>query len=175
MDDSLLGKIKPLRLLILDVDATLTDGLLYYGNNGEHLKAFHVHDGLGIHLLQKAGLEVAIITAKDSAGVALRMQDLKIKHVFMNCADKRAAYNSLKQTLQLQDHEIAYVGDDLIDLPVMKQVGFSIAVKNAVSLVQHTADYITQKKSGRGAVREVCELILQTQHKWDAVIQQYLI
>lgn len=174
MTPAQLAKIAPIQLLILDVDGTLTDGQLYYGNNGEHLKAFHVHDGLGIHLLQRAGIEVAIITAKSGDAVANRMRDLRLTHVHLGCADKRPAYDALKATLQLQDHQIAYVGDDLPDLALMKRVGFAVTVKNAPQIMVQHADYTTKNKPGRGAVREVCELILEAQQKLESVIQSYL-
>lgn len=174
MTPAQLAKITPIQLLILDVDGTLTDGQLYYGNAGEHLKAFHVHDGLGLHLLQRAGLEVAIITAKSGDAVANRMRDLQIKHVHLGCADKRPAYDTLKASLKLADHQIAYVGDDLPDLALMKRVGFAVAVKNAPAIIAQHADYITKAKPGRGAVREVCELILEAQQKLESVIQSYL-
>lgn len=174
MTPAQLAKITPIQLLILDVDGTLTDGQLYYGNAGEHLKAFHVHDGLGIHLLQRAGLHVAIITAKSGDAVANRMRDLHIQHVHLGCADKRPAYDTLKATLNLADHQIAYVGDDLPDLALMKRVGFAITVKNAPAIMAQHADYITKAKPGRGAVREVCELILEAQQKLESVIQSYL-
>lgn len=174
MTPELLAKLKPIQLLILDVDGTLTDGLIYYGNHGEALKAFHVHDGLGMHLLKKAGIEIAIITAKQSDAVAHRMRDLGITHVYLGCTDKRPAYNELKSKLNLEDKNIAYVGDDFPDLCLMQQAGVSFTLKNAPARMHHYADYITQQKAGRGAVREICELILEVQDKLDIVLAPYL-
>jgi 3-deoxy-D-manno-octulosonate 8-phosphate phosphatase (KDO 8-P phosphatase) len=174
MTPDLLAKLKPIQLLILDVDGTLTDGLIYYGNSGEVLKAFHVHDGLGMHLLKKAGIEIAIITAKQSDAVAHRMKELGLTHVYLGCSDKRPTYNELKSKLNLQDNNIAYVGDDLPDLCLMQQAGVSFTLKNAPSRMHQYADYITQKKSGRGAIREICECILEAQDKLDAVLAPYL-
>lgn len=163
-------KIKAIKLLILDVDGTLTDGLLYYGNQGEHFKAFHVHDGLGIRLLKKAGIDVAIITVKKGAAIENRMNDLGITHFYTGQDDKSIAYLELKKTLGLQDNEIAMMGDDLPDLPVMKQAGLSFAPKSATRFVLEQADYVTKNKAGRGAVREVCDLILETQQKLEALV-----
>lgn len=174
MTPELLAKLKTIKLLILDVDGTLTDGLIYYGNEGEILKAFHVHDGLGMHLLKKAGIEIAIITAKQSDAVAHRMRELGLTHVYLGRHDKRPAYDELKTTLQLEDQHIAYMGDDLPDLCLMKRAGVSFTLKNANTHVHQHADYITKKKAGRGAVREVCELILEAQHKLDALLTPYL-
>lgn len=174
MTPELLTKLKSIKLLILDVDGTLTDGLIYYGNSGEVLKAFHVHDGLGMHLLKKAGIEIAIITAKQSDAVAHRMRELGLTHVYLGRHDKRPAYDELKSTLNLANENIAYVGDDLPDLCLMQRAGVSFTLKNANSLMHQHADYITKQKAGRGAIREVCELILKAQDKLDAVLAPYL-
>lgn len=174
MNPDLLTKLKAIKLLILDVDGTLTDGLIYYGNSGEILKAFHVHDGLGMHLLKKAGIELAIITAKQSDAVAHRMRELGLTHVYLGQHDKRPAYETLKSTLNLKDENIAYMGDDLPDLCLMQRAGVSFTLKNATSPMHQHADYITKKKPGRGAVREVCDLILEAQDKLEATIAPYL-
>lgn len=174
MTPELQAKLSKIKLLILDVDGTLTDGLIYYGNEGEMLKAFHVHDGLGMHLLKKAGIEIAIITAKQSDAVANRMRELGLTHVYLGQNDKRPAYDTLKTTLNLSDEAIAYMGDDLPDLCLMQRAGVSFTPKNANTHVQQHADVITHKKAGRGAVREVCELILASQNKLEPLIQPYL-
>lgn len=174
MTPELQAKLSRIKLLILDVDGTLTDGLIYYGNDGEILKAFHVHDGLGMHLLKKAGIDVAIITAKQSEAVAHRMRELGLTHVYLGQSDKRPAYDTLKTTLNLNDEAIAYMGDDLPDLCLMQRAGVSFTLKNAAPRMHEHADYITRKKAGRGAVREVCELILEAQQKLESLIHPYL-
>lgn len=174
MTPELQAKLSRIKLLILDVDGTLTDGLIYYGNDGEILKAFHIHDGLGMHLLKKAGIDVAIITAKQSEAVAHRMRELGLTHVYLGQNDKRPAYDTLKTTLNLNDEAIAYMGDDLPDLCLMQRAGVSFTLKNAAPRMHEHADYITRKKAGRGAVREVCELILEAQQKLESLIHPYL-
>jgi 3-deoxy-D-manno-octulosonate 8-phosphate phosphatase (KDO 8-P phosphatase) len=165
---------KNIRLLILDVDGVLTTGALYYGSSGFAMRGFHIHDGMGIKLLQKAGIEVAIITSKKSDAVAKRLEELGIRHAYLGQEDKRPAYQELKTKLQLDDTEIAYMGDDLPDLALLRRAGFAASVPNAPAIIQQYVDYITQKKPGKGAVREVCELILMAQGKLESVLQSYL-
>ncbi len=172
--EKILQKAKLIKLAIFDVDGVLTDGKLIYGHNGHEYKAFHVQDGLGMKLLQSSGVAVAIITAKTSGIVTERMKDLKIEHVYQGYEDKLPAYETLKNKLQLTDTEIAYVGDDLPDLSVMRRVGLSITVANAPQLIQQSADWVTKKKGGKGAVREICEFILQAQGNLEAALQPYL-
>lgn len=172
--DTLTQKIKPIKLLILDIDGTLATPMLYYTEAGIALKAFSVHDGLGIKLLQQSGVEVAIITVKQSPIITKRMQDLSITHVYQNQSDKVKAYEHLKETLHLEDQQIAYVGDDLPDLPVMRRVGLSITLSNAPTLMHRYADHVTKAKGGKGAVREIAEWIMQVQGTYDQIIQPYL-
>ncbi len=167
-------KAKSIRLLILDVDGVMTTGAIYYCSNGTEFKGFHIHDGIGIKLLQKAGIEVAIITAKQSEAVVRRAADLDIKYVYLGYSDKLPAYEELKQKLKLSDHDIAYMGDDLPDLPILRRVNFAITVPNAPAIVQQHVDLITKNKPGKGAVREACEFILEAQNKLQSVIQSYL-
>lgn len=167
-------KAQQIKLVILDVDGVLTTGAIYYGHQHDHLRAFHVHDGLGIKLLQKAGIPVAIISAKLSESVKKRLQDLQVDHVYLGYEDKRPAYQELKTKLSLDDGEIAYMGDDLPDLPQLKRVGFSATVPEAPLIILQTVDYITKKSAGLGAVREVCEFILNAQQKLDSMIESYL-
>lgn len=167
-------KAKSIRLLILDVDGVLTTGAIYYCSNGTEFKGFHIHDGMGIKLLQKVGIEIAIITAKQSETVVKRAADLEIKHLYLGYNDKLPAYEDLKQKLKLSDQEIAYMGDDLPDLPILRRVNFAITVPNAPSIVQQHVDLITKHKPGKGAVREACEFILEAQNKLQSVLQSYL-
>jgi len=167
-------KAKKIKLLILDVDGVLTDGCLFYGATGEAYKAFHVHDGLGIKLLQQNGVKVAIITSRSSDIVKQRMQDLGVAHVYQGQKEKLPAFKDLIQQLKLTADQVAYAGDDLPDLPVLKKVGLSIAVANAHPLVSQEAMLLTKTTGGKGAVREICEFILQAQGKLDSVYQHYL-
>ena len=173
--NDLTKKIKPIRLFILDVDGTLTSGrLYYYGNQVEEMRDFHIHDGMGIKLLQKTGIKIAVISGKNSSSVEKRLQDLNIEHIYLGHEDKLPIYENLKQTLQLQDHEIAYMGDDLPDLPLLIRAGFSATVTNAPEIIKQYVNFITDNKPGQGAVREVCELIMKTQNSYQSVIQSYL-
>jgi 3-deoxy-D-manno-octulosonate 8-phosphate phosphatase (KDO 8-P phosphatase) len=166
-------KAKAVRLLILDVDGVLTSGVIYYAN-GDQFKGFHVHDGLGIKLLQKAGIEVAVISAKKSELVSRRLAELQVEHIYLGHEEKLAPYQELKQKLQLNDADIAYMGDDLPDLPVLRRVGFAVTVPQAPEIIKQHVDFITKIKAGKGAVREVCELILEAQGLYQGVIESYL-
>lgn len=172
--DKITEKAKLIRLLILDVDGVLTTGMLYYGTNNFEMKGFNIHDGLGIKLLQKTGITVAVISGKTSEAVTRRLQELDINHAYLGHDHKVPAYDELKQKLNLKDHEIAYVGDDLPDLPVLKRVGLAITVAQAPDIMHQHVDFVTQKKGGKGAVREVCELIMQAQGHYQSMVQSYL-
>lgn len=167
-------KAKAIKLLILDVDGTLTNGALYYTSAGAEMRGFHVQDGMGLKLLQRSGVEVAVISAKQSEVVAKRMSDLNIEHVYLGHEDKIPAYESLKTKLGLDDSQIAYMGDDLPDLPLLKRAGLAISVPNAPEIIQQHVDFISVKKAGKGAVREACELIMNAQGTYQPVIQSYL-
>jgi 3-deoxy-D-manno-octulosonate 8-phosphate phosphatase (KDO 8-P phosphatase) len=170
----LIKKAKNIRLVIFDVDGVLTDGSLIYGPHGNELKAFHVSDGMGIRMLQKSHIEIGIITARRSEAVTQRMQDLEIQHVYQHCADKVPAYEQIKQQLQLNDSQIAYMGDDLPDLPLLRRAGLAITVPNASQIIQQHAHWVTKAKGGKGAVREACDFILKAQENYDRIIQHYL-
>ncbi|WP_263079766.1 HAD-IIIA family hydrolase [Endozoicomonas sp. Mp262] len=149
-----------IKLVIFDIDGVLTDGTLYYGSEGELIKPFNAKDGVGFRLLQKNGVAVAVITAKKSAPLAKRMSDLKVKHFFPGCHDKLAAFAELKASLSITDNQVAYVGDDVLDLPVMKNVGLAIAPADAYPLVLKYAHCVTGAKGGEGVVREVADLLV---------------
>ncbi len=155
-----LEKAKQIRLLICDVDGVLSDGRIYMGNQGEELKTFHVHDGFGLKALRSAGIEVAIITGRRSQIVEQRMSALGISHVYQGQENKCIAFQQLCHDLNLREDQVAYIGDDVIDLPVMQQCGLSVAVANAHPAVKLKADYITTQRGGEGAVRELCDQIL---------------
>ena len=159
----ILAKAGLIKLLICDVDGVMTDGRLYFGDNGLEYKAFHSRDGLGIKMLQRSGIPLAVITARTSDVVRHRMKNLHIDLVFQGQLDKVQAFENLCQELQLSTDQVAYVGDDLVDLPVMKKVGLSIAVADAHDRVRQHADWTTRHEGGHGAVRDVCELLMEAQ------------
>lgn len=172
--NQLLEIAKKVKCLICDMDGVLTDGLLYIDNHFNELKTFHIHDGVGLKLLMTAGIEVAVITGSHNEVVDHRMQQLGIKYYYKNQLNKQETYKQLKQTLNLTDEQFAYIGDDLPDAPIMQQVGLSVAVANAVRQVKEIAVWQTELPGGRGAVRELCDLILNAQNKMDLAITGYL-
>ncbi|WP_300003144.1 3-deoxy-manno-octulosonate-8-phosphatase KdsC [uncultured Cedecea sp.] len=159
----IMARAAAIRLLILDVDGVMSDGLIYMGNNGEELKAFNVRDGYGLRCVLTSGIEVAIITGRKAKLLEDRCQTLGISHLFQGQSDKLIAYRQLLSELNLTADQVAYIGDDLIDWPVMEQVGLSVAVADAHPLLLPKASYVTRINGGRGAVREVCDLILMSQ------------
>ncbi|MDC9715603.1 MAG: 3-deoxy-manno-octulosonate-8-phosphatase KdsC [Gammaproteobacteria bacterium] len=163
-----------IKLVIFDVDGVLTDGGLYFTEDGTEFKRFNALDGHGIKMLKQNGIEPAVISARNSKSVNYRMKNLNIKHFYQGQSDKVVAFNDLLKKLNLKTDEVAYVGDDVIDLPVMAKVGFSIAVANAHDTVKQHADLTTEKSGGHGAVREVCDFILKAQGKFDEAIKVYL-
>jgi len=167
-------RAKKIKTLALDVDGVLTSGIIYYGSQEIELKGFFIHDGLGIKLLQKSGVQVAIISAKKSIAVERRLKDLDVSLVYLGYNEKLPAYNDLKQRLKLTDEEVAYMGDDLPDLPILRKVGLSFTVPQAPQLIQDSVNYVTKKKGGKGAVREACEIIMQAQNTFDEVLKTYL-
>lgn len=174
-NSELIKKISNIKLVIFDVDGVLTDGRLYFGANGEELKVFYVHDGLGIKLLQKNSITAAIISSRQSEIVTKRLQDLGIKYIYQGEENKQKPFQELLDQLNLQREQVAYVGDDLPDLALIQQVGFGICVANAHPLLKKYALWQTEAKGGEGAVREVCELILQAQGKLVATHRDFLI
>ncbi len=169
-----LDAIKQVKLLILDVDGVLTDGRLFFDDHGREYKCFHARDGHGIKLLRQSGVDVAVISGRKSNSVAIRMQSLGVSHVYQGHEDKRAAFVEILRNLDLSPKQVAYVGDDVLDLPIMTQVGFAVAVADANFAVKQRADWHTQTPGGLGAVREVCDLIMQVQDTFDAMLQRYL-
>lgn len=170
----LASKIMSVKLVVFDVDGVLTDGRIIFSNSGEETKLFDVKDGHGIKLLMRSGVDVAIITARESEVVRRRAKDLGITHVFQGMKDKKMALEELVKTSGITPGEMAYMGDDIIDLPVLKRVAFSAAVADAVEEVRERVDFVSQRPGGRGAARELAELILKVQGKWDEVMKPYL-
>ncbi len=170
----LLTKAKHVRLLVLDVDGVLTSGSVSYTKEDEEKKNFHMQDGLGIKLLLKSGIMVAIISGRKSPVVARRAQELGIEHVYLGHEDKVPVYEALKQKLNLQDNVIAYMGDDLPDLPLLLRAGFAASVPNAPHYIRERVDLVATKPGGYGAVREICEYILNAQEKFAPLLATYI-
>ncbi len=163
-------KLCYIRMLLLDVDGVLTDGSILIGPKGEVHKSFNAMDGFGIRLAIENGLDVGIITGRQSDIVSYRAQELGLTEVFQGCHDKLKPFYEICKRRDLQPAHIAYIGDDLFDMPLLKRVGVSFSVSNAHPNVQQIADYVTQKPGGNGAVREVIELILKAQGKWEFIL-----
>lgn len=167
-------KAAHIRLVIFDVDGVLTDGSLYIGDDGQEYKAFHSKDGHGMVMLQQSGVEIAIITGRSSEVVRIRMASLGIQHIYQGKREKLPAYEELKQITGFDDGQIAYVGDDVVDLPVMTRAGLAVAVQDAHALTKQHAHWVTPSDGGRGAGREVCELIMDAQGTLQSALQHYL-
>lgn len=172
--ETLSERAKNIKLVIFDVDGVLTAGVLSYGHDGIEVKHFHVHDGQGIKLLIKSGVDIGVITTCQSSIIKRRIQDLGIHHLYQGQTDKLPAYEDLKQKLKLSDEQIAYVGDDLPDLPMLKRVGLAVTVPNAPKIIQQHTHWITKAKGGKGAAREVCDFIMQAQGTYQTIIDSYL-
>ena len=170
----ILTKAKNIKLVIFDVDGVLTDGSLYVTENGEEIKAFNSRDGHGLKMLQNSGVMVAIITGRTSNIVAHRMKELGIEHVYQGARNKYPAFVELLQKLGISAEQTAYVGDDVVDLPVMSHVGFAIAVQDAHDFVKQHAHWQTLKCGGKGAARDVCELIMDAQGNLQSELASYL-
>ena len=156
---ALRDRVKRLKLLITDIDGVLTDGSLYYTKEGETIKSFNVLDGLGIKALQRLGIRLAVISGRDSEALITRLRELEIEDIFTGRHKKTEVYETLKQKYNLRDEECGFIGDDVVDIPVMEKVGFPVAVRNAVREVKKVAVYVTTKEGGKGAFREVVDLI----------------
>ncbi|MCK4886294.1 MAG: HAD hydrolase family protein [Planctomycetes bacterium] len=167
-------KLENIKLLVLDVDGVLTDGSIVINSDKTETKKFNSLDGHGIRMWQRAGLEVAIISGRFSHPTQLRADQLGIKHVFQDCHYKLPKLKELAESQGLATEQIAYVGDDLPDLPAIRYAGFGVAVANAVAEVKEHADYVTKAPGGSGAAREVIEYILKRTGRWDDLMQRYL-
>ncbi len=167
-------RAKQIHLVVFDVDGVLTNGGLFFGDDGQEYKMFHSRDGHGMRMLQDAGVPIAIITGRSSEVVSHRMHNLGIQHVYQGRREKLPAFTALLNELGLQAEQVAYVGDDVVDLPILTRVGLAIAVQDAHPLVQQHAHWTTPHGGGQGAARDVCDLILLAQGKLDAALQVYL-
>jgi 3-deoxy-D-manno-octulosonate 8-phosphate phosphatase (KDO 8-P phosphatase) len=165
---------KKISLLLLDVDGVMTDGRIIIDNNGVESKMFDVKDGHGIKLLQRAGIAVGIITGRNSLVVEHRVAELGIEILYQGAKDKLIPFREILSQRGISEQEIAYVGDDVVDLPILLRVGFSATVADAVAEVKERVDYVAERCGGRGAVREICDHILQQSGRWPDVMDRYL-
>ena len=167
------ARVRKIKILLLDVDGVLTDGRIIYDSKGRDSKFFDVHDGLGVYILHKAGIKTVIVTAKSSGTIKPRARDMRVAEVFADVSPKSAILEKIIKKYGVTKDEVCFVGDDLVDLGLMKLVGFPVAVFNACPEIKQAASYITIKHGGRGAVREVAELILKSKGKWEDTIRFY--
>ncbi len=166
-------KLRDIRLLVCDVDGVLSDGKVFYSANGDEIKNFNIKDGLGIKLLQKLGIEVAIITGRDSPMVARRAQELGVSKLYQGKRNKIASFEELLSELALCDAQVAYAGDDLPDLPLLKRCGIAIAPADAAPQIRQIADIVTQQKGGEGCVREFVDLLIDSRDAWSTVLADF--
>ncbi|WP_342115053.1 KdsC family phosphatase [Pseudoduganella sp. OTU4001] len=173
--EDLVARAAKVRLFIFDVDGVLTDGSLTYGAEGEMVKTFNVHDGLGIKLLQEAGIKTAIISARRTPIVLARAKDLGIEYVHQGGHDKLTPFKALLEQLGITEEQVAFIGDDVVDLPILSRVGFAVSVPNGRPEVHARAHWITEAAGGRGAVREACEFVLRATGSYERVMAQFLV
>ena len=166
-------KLKHIKLLLLDVDGVMTDGGIIYDGSGLETKCFNVRDGHGIKMLQRHGIEVGIITGRTSIVVDIRAKELGINLVYQGALKKLESYNDVKEKTGLEDSQIAYMGDDVIDVPVLRRVGFAAVPHDGLPEVRAVAHYVSACSGGRGAVREVCDMILKGRGVWDEIAERY--
>ncbi|HWR58478.1 MAG TPA: HAD-IIIA family hydrolase [Thermodesulfovibrionales bacterium] len=164
---------KNIKLLILDVDGVMTDGSIILDNEGNEFKVFHVRDGHGIKMLAKAGIQVAIISGRQSKVVERRARELGIKEVYQKCYAKTVAFDHITEKYRLDDSEVAFIGDDIVDIPVLRRVGLPIAVNDATDETKEFASMITKNRGGRGAVREVTDFLLRAKGLWGPMTKEY--
>jgi len=169
----LIERAKKIKLLVLDVDGVLTDGRIIYGNYGDEIKNFDVNDGLGIFMVRKSGIKCIVLTAKASKVVTKRAKELRIDRVYENFHYKIKGLKKIRKKFKVTDEEICFIGDDVIDVPVLKKVGLAVCPPNAMEEVKPFVHLITEKYGGHGAVREICNFLLKAQENWDAVTSKY--
>ena len=173
MEKNIIEKLKKIKMLILDVDGVMTDGGIIMDKDGCEMKQFNVRDGHGLVMLERYGIKVAILTGRTSTVVEHRARDLKITEIYQGALNKKEIFAQILKKNNLTPDVIAYLGDDIVDIPVLKMAGFAAAVADAVEIVKKTVDYVTVHKGGQGAVREVCEMLLMAQGYWSQVADRY--
>ncbi|RUM88388.1 MAG: phenylphosphate carboxylase subunit delta [Thermodesulfatator sp.] len=171
--EEVLRRARRIKLLLLDVDGVLTEGRIIVDARGQEIKQFYVQDGLGIKLLQREGIEVGILSSRVSAPVSFRARELELSVVVQGQIEKLPLYEKIRDERGLQDEEVAYIGDDWVDLPILRRVGLAVTVPEAWPPVKRFVHYITSRPGGRGAVREVCDLILTAQGKWEGLWRRF--
>ncbi len=174
ISEEIAQKAQKIKLLILDVDGVLTNNMLIYSEDGQEHKAFHTRDGHGMVLLQKSQVDIGIITGRKSQLVTNRMNDLKVQHVYQGVPDKLPTFLKLVDELNLSLDEIAYIGDDILDLPILIRIGLSVTPADGDDEVKSRVDYISPFKGGKGCVREVCEIIMRSQNNWQQHMDFFL-
>lgn len=172
-DADLCARAAAVRLLLLDVDGVLTDGRIIMDHRGREIKAFDVRDGHGIKMLRWADVEVGIITGRCSPVVKRRSAELGVRWVLQRVSDKVAAYERIRAQIGTSDQEVCFVGDDLVDIPLMKRIGFPVCVADGAEEAKGAAIYVTKAPGGRGAVREVCDLLLKAKGRWEEILRRY--
>lgn len=173
LGETLVDKIRKVKVLILDVDGVLTDGRIIISDDGQETKCFDVRDGHGLKLMKRAGINVIFLTGRKSRVVEHRARELGVDKVYQGVLDKLAIYREILAADNLLPEQVAYIGDDIVDLNVLRRVGLSVTVSDAHSEVRASVDLVTERPGGRSAVREVCELILKVQGKWDDLMTRY--
>ena len=171
--ENLKEKLLKIKIVLIDNDGVLTDGRIVYGDYGDELKFFDVQDGFGMTLLKRAGFPVVVVSGKKSRINNRRAKELEVDKLFQKATDKLKIFERILKKYKISADEALYIGDDLIDLPVMRRAGFAAAVANAVPEIKEVSHYVTERSGGRGAVREVIDLLLKAQGKWEAVTRRY--
>lgn len=174
MNLELKERLKKVKMLMLDVDGVLTNGAIIYDEEGREWSAFHTLDGMGIKMVQSIKIEVVFVSARKSESLVKRAEELKVKEVHQNEKEKRKVLQKMIRKYRLKSDQVCYVGDDLLDLPVLKRAGVAIAVQNAVQEVKRHVHWVTCASGGRGAIREVTDAILKAQGKWGTLMDKYL-
>jgi len=174
MEDSLTSRARSVKLIVFDVDGVLTDGKITYSSSGEEMKSFHVRDGHAIKMAARAGLETALITGRSSRIVQIRAKELGIDHVYQGVKDKLPVLQDVMSSLELEPGEIAYLGDDVVDLPVILHAGLGCAVADAAFEVRERARMVLKSRGGEGAARELIIFILKAQGLWDGLMERYI-
>jgi 3-deoxy-D-manno-octulosonate 8-phosphate phosphatase (KDO 8-P phosphatase) len=173
MKKNIKDRLSKIRILILDVDGVMTDGRIIMDDEGRQMKNFDVRDGHGLKMIQRCGVKVVLLTGRTSEVVKHRARELGIKDIYQGARNKKEVFEKILDKHKLPPEAVAFIGDDIVDIPVLNRVGFSASVVDAADIVKKSVDYVTRNQGGRGAVREICDLILQAQGKWPEIATKY--